>query len=154
MRARGVPLTVGGVRGNLSFGRGVNALLADEREEFLLLLNQDAIPEPGALAKLWHAARADAADVAAWEVRPIPYEHPKEYDPATLDTEWCSGAAVLLRAVGGFEPRIFTYGEDVDLSCCICCAGWRLRYLPRCGVVHRTYATPIEVKPLMVLGSI
>ena len=46
-------------------------------------------------------------------------------DPVTLDTVWCSGAAMLLRrsafeSVGGFAARIFMYGEDVDLS-------WRLR---------------------------
>jgi hypothetical protein len=92
-------------------------------------------------------------------MRQIPYEHPKDYDPVTLDTEWCSGAAVLLRtaalrAEGGFEPRIFMYGEDVDLSWRLRCAGWRLRYLPRCAVVHRTYSVPNEVKPLMVLGSV
>jgi GT2 family glycosyltransferase len=159
LRAAGVPLRVGGARGNLGFGRGVNAMLGDVTAEHVLLLNQDAIPEPGALARLWHTARADAADVAAWEMRQIPYEHPKDYDPVTLDTEWCSGAAVLLRtaalrAEGGFEPRIFMYGEDVDLSWRLRCAGWRLRYLPRCAVVHRTYSTPNEVKPLMVLGSV
>ncbi len=159
VRAGGLPMTIGGGRGNLGFGRGVNALLESAAEDAVLLLNQDAIPEPGALARLWHTARADAPDVAAWEMRQIPYEHPKDYDPVTLDTGWCSGAAVLLRtaalrAVGGFEPRIFMYGEDVDLSWRLRCAGWRLRYLPRCAVVHRTYATPNEVKPLLVLGSV
>lgn len=159
LRARGVPLTLGGGRGNLGFGRAVNAMLGRVDAEHVLLLNQDAIPEPGALARLWRTARDDAANVAAWEMRQIPYEHPKDYDPVTLDTEWCSGAAVLLRtqalrAEGGFEPRIFMYGEDVDLSWRLRCAGWRLRYLPRCAVVHRTYSTPNEVKPLMVLGSV
>jgi GT2 family glycosyltransferase len=159
LRARGVPLTLAGGRGNLGFGRGVNAMLAGVTAGHVLLLNQDAIPEPGALARLWRVARDDAADVGAWEMRQIPYEHPKDYDPVTLDTEWCSGAAVLLRtaalrAEGGFEPRIFMYGEDVDLSWRLRCAGWRLRYLPRCAVVHRTYSVPNEVKPLMVLGSV
>lgn len=159
LRARRVPLAVGGGRGNLGFGGGVNALLAGVGAEHVLLLNQDAIPEPGALARLWQVACGDAHDVAAWEMRQIPYEHPKDYDPVTLDTGWCSGAAVLLRTralreVGGFEPRIFMYGEDVDLSWRLRCAGWRLRYLPRCAVVHRTYAAPNEVKPLQVLGSV
>ena len=159
LRARGVPLAVGGGRGNLGFGGGVNALLAGVGAEHVLLLNQDAIPEPGALAWLWQVARDDAHEVAAWEMRQIPYEHPKDYDPVTLDTGWCSGAAVLLRTralreAGGFEPRIFMYGEDVDLSWRLRCAGWRLRYLPRCAVVHRTYAAPNEVKPLQVLGSV
>jgi hypothetical protein len=159
LRARGVPLTIGGGRGNLGFGPGVNAMLGDVSAGHVLLMNQDAIPEPGALSRLWEVARDDAAEVAAWEMRQIPYEHPKDYDPVTLDTEWCSGAAVLLRtaalrAVGGFEPRIFMYGEDVDLSWRLRCAGWRLRYLPRCAVVHRTYSRPSEVKPLQALGGV
>jgi GT2 family glycosyltransferase len=145
--------------GNIGFGRGMNALLAISRAEYVLVLNQDAIPEPGSVQFLWETAREDAKDVAAWEMRQIPYEHPKDYDPVTLDTEWFSGAAVLLRAsaaraVGGFEPRIFMYGEDVELSWRLRCAGSRLRYIPRAAVVHHTYATPDEVKPLQVLEGI
>lgn len=153
LRAAGLPLRVDGGRGNLGFGRGINAALPGIAQPFVLLLNQDAIPEPGALQRLWQLARSDDARVAAWEMRQIPYEHPKDYDPVTGDTVWCSGAAVMLRtaalrAVGGFEPRFFMYCEDVDLSWRLRCAGWRLRYAPRCAVVHRTYSHPGEAKPL------
>ncbi len=144
---------------NLGFGPAINAVLPAIRAPYLLLLNQDAIPEPGALERLWLAARSDAADVAAWELRQIPYEHPKDYDPLTGETGWFSGAAVLLRtdalrAVGGFEPRFFMYCEDVDLSWRLRCAGWRLRYLPQCAVVHRTYDHPGQVKPLAALQGV
>ena len=103
--------------------------------------------------------RSDDARVAAWELRQLPYEHPKAYDPATLDTSWVSGAATLFRrsafdAVGGFEPRIFMYGEDVDLSWRLRASGFRLRYLPRHAVVHRTYKVGGEVKPLQILGGV
>ena len=57
-------------------------------------------------------------------------------------------------AVGGFEPRIFMYGEDVDLSWRLRAAGHRLRYVPRLAVVHRTYDRPAQVKPLQVLGGV
>ncbi|MDB5944749.1 MAG: hypothetical protein JWQ13_4315 [Ramlibacter sp.] len=145
--------------GNIGFGRGMNALMATSQAPFVLVLNQDAIPEPGSLEFLCETARTDAAQVAAWEMRQIPFEHPKDYDPVTLDTEWVSGAAVLLRTsaarqVGGFEPRIFMYGEDVELSWRLRCAGYRLRYIPRCAVVHHTYAEANEVKPLQVLEGI
>ena len=155
----GLPVQVEGGQGNLGFGRGINAMLPGLATALVLLLNQDAIPEPGALALLAQTAASDADDVAAWEMRQIPYEHPKDYDPVTGVTEWCSGAAVLLRtaalqASGGFEPRIFMYCEDVDLSWRLRCAGWRLRYLPRCAVVHHTYSEPGEVKPLALLGSV
>jgi GT2 family glycosyltransferase len=158
-RQQGVPLRVEGWQGNLGFGGGVNAAVRKIQAEYVLLLNQDAIPEPGALQSLWELAIKDDADVAAWEMRQLPYEHPKIYDPVTLDTVWVSGAAVLLRvdafrSVGGFEPRIFMYGEDVDLSWRLRCSGWRLRYVPRCTVVHHTYRQPNEVKPLQVLEGI
>lgn len=159
LQAAGLPLQVGGGQGNLGFGRGINAMLPGLAVPYVLVLNQDAVPEPGALQRLLATALADSQDVAAWEMRQIPYEHPKDYHPVTLETEWCSGAAVLLRtsalqALGGFETRIFMYCEDVDLSWRLRCAGWKLRYMPRCAVVHHTYSHAGEVKPLMVLGSV
>jgi GT2 family glycosyltransferase len=155
----GLPLSVGGGKGNIGFGSGMNELVRDNAQEYVLVLNQDAIPEPGSIKLLIDTAHADLDEVAAWEMRQIPYEHPKEYDPVTLSVEWFSGAAVLLRTcamieVGGFEPRIFMYGEDVELSWRMRCAGYRLRYIPRAAVVHRTYATPNEAKPLQVLEGI
>jgi GT2 family glycosyltransferase len=144
---------------NVGFGRGQNANAARGRAPFLLALNQDCILEPGILAPLVAYATADAAGVAAWELRQIPYEHPKAYDPVTLETPWASGAATLFRrsafdAVGGFDPKIFMYGEDVDLSWRLRARGLKLRYLPRFGVVHRTYSQPEEVKPLQVIGGV
>ena len=158
LRAGGVAVRIGGGRGNLGFGRAINAVLPDVAAAYVLLLNQDAIPEPGALQRLWDSARDDDAQVAAWELRQIPYEHPKDYDPVTGDTGWFSGAAVLLRTqalreVRGFEPRFFMYCEDVDLSWRLRCRGWRLRYLPRCAVVPRTYSEAGEIKPLAALGG-
>lgn len=159
MNDRGFEVDIFGGAGNLGFGGGINRLLAYVDAAYVLILNQDAVPEPGALQYVWDVARSDPPEVAAWEMRQIPYEHPKAYDPVTLDVPWVSGAAVLLRAgpleeLGGFEPRIFMYGEDVDLSWRLRCRGYRLRYLPRAAVVHPTYSTPNEVKPLQVLGGI
>lgn len=156
---RGLVLTAGGGEGNLGFGCGINRLLKDVVADFVLALNQDAIPEENALQILWSYAKSDAPEVAAWEMRQIPFEHPKAYDPVSLDTEWVSGAAVLFRRsamtqVGGFDPRIFMYGEDVDLSWRLRCAGYRLRYVARAAVVHHTYSKAEEVKPLQALESI
>jgi len=159
LQKRGLALTVGGGEGNLGFGSGINRMVQDTRADYVLALNQDAIPEEGALATLWSYAKDDDAKVAAWEMRQIPFEHPKVYDPVTLETEWVSGAALLLRIsamreVGGFEPRIFMYGEDVDLSWRLRCAGYSLHYVARAAVVHHTYSEPEEVKPLQALEGI
>jgi len=144
---------------NLGFGRGHNAAVARGSAPYVLLLNQDCVLEPGALEALVASACASEPDVAAWELRQIPYEHPKGYDPVTLETPWASGAALLVRraafeAVGGFDPRIFMYGEDVDLSWRLRAAGWRLLYQPKLAVVHETYREPAEVKPLQVVGGV
>ncbi|MGZ5650382.1 MAG: glycosyltransferase [Usitatibacter sp.] len=144
---------------NLGFGRGHNANAARGSAPYFLVVNQDCVLEPGVLERLIDAAIASADDVAAWELRQIPYEHPKEYDPVTLETTWTSGAATLFRrsafdGARGFEPRIFMYGEDVDLSWRLRAQGWRLLYQPSLGVVHRTYRMAREVKPLQVFGGV
>ncbi len=144
---------------NLGFGRGHNANAARGHAPWLLVINQDCIVEPGALERLVAIAAGDDARVAAWEMRQIPYEHPKAYDPATLDSPWASGAATLFRreayeAVGGFDDAIFMYGEDVDLSWRLRARGWRITYQPACAVVHHTYKEAAEVKPLQVFGGV
>ncbi|MBK8325374.1 MAG: glycosyltransferase family 2 protein [Betaproteobacteria bacterium] len=144
---------------NLGFGRGHNANAKRGGAPWLLVINQDCIVEPGALERLVAIAERDDPKVAAWEMRQIPYEHPKAYDPASLDSPWVSGAATLFRrsayeALGGFDDAIFMYGEDVDLSWRLRAAGWRITYQPRCAVVHRTYRVAAEVKPLQVFGGV
>src|SRR5258706_4134510 len=144
---------------NRGFGRAHNANAARGSAPFLLVLTQDCILEPGVLDSLRTSVAADADEIAAWELRQIPYEHPKSYDPVTLDSPWASAAAILLRRrafdeVGGFEPHIFMYGEDVDLSWRLRARGWRVVYRPRCAVVHRTYREAGGVKPLQVIGGV
>jgi GT2 family glycosyltransferase len=144
---------------NVGYGAAHNANAARGKSPLFFALNQDCIFERGVLEEMVEGAAADEASLAAWEPRQIPYEHPKDYDPVTLDTTWCSGAALLLRrsafeSVGGFEPRLFMYGEDVDLSWRLRARGFRLGYRPRCTVIHRTYSRPGEVKPLQVFGGV
>ena len=144
---------------NLGFGRGHNANAQRGSAPYFLVLNPDCVLEPNALATLLDAAERDSADTVAWEMRQIPYEHPKGYDPVTLETPWTSGAATLYRraafdAAGGFEAAIFLYGEDVDLSWRLRARGGRLRYVPRAAIVHRAYATKGEVKPQQAYGAV
>ena len=143
---------------NLGFGRGHNANAARGTAPLLFVVNPDCVLEPGALEEAVAGASADEERIGAWEMRQIPYEHPKEYDPVTLDTPWASAAALLLRRkafeeVGGFDPRIFLYGEDVDLSWRLRARGRRIVYRPRTAVVHRTYAHAGEEKPAQLAGN-
>ena len=144
---------------NLGFGRGHNAAAKEGAAEFIFVLNPDAELTPACLPTLYETARADDAKTAAWEARQAPYEHPKIYNPVTLETSWVSAAGVLLRrsafdAAGGFDPEFFLYGEDVDLSWRLQDLGYTLRYCPRAVLLHHTYATPGEVKPMQFIGSI
>ena len=144
---------------NVGFGRGHNANAARGAAPLIFVVNPDGILEPDALATILAAAGSDAPEVAAWEMRQIPYEHPKASDPVTLETSWTSGAATLYRraafdAAGGFDAAIFLYGEDVDLSWRLRARGMKLRYLPRAAIVHRAYATRHEVKPQQAYGAV
>jgi len=142
---------------NLGFGAGMNRLFRATQAQYVLVLNQDAWLASDALAVLARQVRDDQR-VAAWELRQVPYEHPKAYDPVTLETPWVSAAACLFRrdafaAAGGFEERIFMYAEDVDLSWRLRCNGWILRYVPKAVAVHRSYRYPNEVKVAQVFGG-
>lgn len=143
---------------NVGFGRGHNKNLRRASCKYFLVSNVDLEFEHDTLEILLATAEKDDADVAAWECRQKPYEHPKLYDAVTLETHWCSSACLLFRAsaiksINGYEPRLFMYGEDVEISYRLRDKGFRLRYLPRAIVWHYTYEGPAETKPLQFLGS-
>ena len=55
--------------------------------------------------------------------------------------DWVGGAALMVRRaafseVGGFDPSIFLYMEDVDLCRRLRATGWRVRYEPGVSVEH------------------
>lgn len=62
---------------------------------------------------------------------------------------FASGCAVMLRrrvlqTIGGFDPRIFMYEEDVDLSLRVSEAEWRLLYVPESIVYHKGHGAQRE----------
>ncbi|WP_198360444.1 glycosyltransferase family 2 protein [Burkholderia ubonensis] len=143
---------------NVGFGRGHNANLASGSADFFLVTNVDLTFEAPSIACVMRTAIADDDTVAGWEFRQKPYEHPKYYDPVTLETSWASSACMLFRrsaltAVGGYEPRLFLYGEDVELSYRLRDRGYRLKYCPAAVCWHFTYAEAGELKPAQFFGS-
>lgn len=144
---------------NIGFGAGHNRNLRLAGADFFLVLNPDLALDESALETLITFAGNDDADTAAWELRQRPYEHPKHYDPVSLETSWCSGAAVMFRReplqrLGGFDERFFLYGEDVDLSWRLRASGYQLRYLPWASCHHHSYLQPGQVKPAQARGAI
>lgn len=143
---------------NVGFGQGHNTNLLKAENNFFLVTNVDLEFEAKTLINLVETALADHEEVAQWECRQKPYEHPKHYSPVTGDTLWCSSACTLfrtsaLRKVGGYEHRLFMYGEDVEISYRLRDHGYRLRYIPKATVWHYTYEEAAQVKPMQFLGS-
>ena len=63
-----------------------------------------------------------------------------QYDTPSEIFGWCGGAVLLradyLRDVGAFDPSMFVYYEDFDLSCRGRARGWRHAYEPSSVVLH------------------
>lgn len=145
-------------RPNLGFGAGHNVGIASRNSPYCLVTNIDIEFVPDSLAIIARMALLDSQEIAVWEFRQKPYEHPKLYDPVTGLTAWTSHACVLIRrsafeAVGGYDEAIFMYGEDVELSYRLRREGFLLRYCPKAVVQHFTYESVDQIKPLQYIGS-
>ena len=144
---------------NVGFGKGHDSCLQKGSAEYCLITNIDLEFEEEAISTVVSAAQNDAADVASWELRQVPFEHPKYYDPVTLETNWSSHACILIKRaayqeVGGYEPKIFMYCEDVELSYRFRANGYKIKYCPSAVVKHYTYQEINQIKPLQYAGSI
>lgn len=139
---------------NAGFGVANNQGAEVGSNRYLVFLNIDTeLHDPQALMKLSDIINRSANDVAAWEFRQLPYEHPKCYDPVSLETSWFSGAAVAVKreafeAVKGFDANLFMYCEDVDLSWRLRAQGYRLLYCPSLTITHHCYSRAGETKPI------
>lgn len=131
-------------KSNLGFGKANNLGFAVCKADIVCCINIDTELFPDALVALTRNVEQSADDVAVWEFRQFPYEHPKEYDPLTGEAQWVSGAAFAIRksaleACGGFDEEIFMYVEDVDLSWRLRSMGYKLIYTPDVRVNHYSY---------------
>ncbi len=145
---------------NKGFGAGHNANANIAQNDLFLVTNCDLVLPEDAITTLVETALSDFDDVAAWEGRQLPFEHPKFYDPVTLETAWCSGAFVLFRkdawnAIGGYDDHFFMYCEDVDISFRLRDLGYKLHYVPSSTVWHFSYEEgAASFKPLQACGSL
>lgn len=143
---------------NVGFGRGHDRLIREGSQALCLVTNVDLTFEATTLTELVGMALVDDGGTTMFEARQKPYEHPKFYDPVTGETNWCAHACVLMRrdaylAAGGYDPNLFLYGEDVELSYRLRAEGNQLRYVPQAAVWHHTYDSAGAVKPLQYSGS-
>ncbi len=149
---------------NLGFAAGVNTVIRRSTAPWLLLLNSDAWPEPGAISALLDCAARHprAAAVAPRLERPDGALEPSTWPLPSLrvgissavrpgrylwahDAEravdWAVGAAWLIRRsaldeIGEFDESLFMYGEDLDWCWRAAEAGWQIWFTPAAVVRH------------------
>jgi N-acetylglucosaminyl-diphospho-decaprenol L-rhamnosyltransferase len=146
---------------NVGFGRAVNAGVAAGSGEIVVLLNNDVDVEPGFIAAVT-APFADPAVgmVAGMTLMPCDADvvdgfgveldatlaaynrlrgEPPTAQPGVLAGP-SGGAAAYRRSaweqVGGFDERLFAYGEDVDLALRMRAARWKAAEAPAARGVH------------------
>ncbi|MEB3767348.1 glycosyltransferase family 2 protein [Acinetobacter sp. MD2] len=111
---------------NIGFGRGHNDIFSKISNESsaYLCLNPDGVLHNETIEKLVNRAIKNDWN-GIFEAIQEPIMHPKKYNPNTGNTEWCSGACLLIpndiyKKISGFDEDFFLYCEDVDLS-------WRVK---------------------------
>jgi len=144
---------------NRGYGAGNDFAISKTEDKFVLVTNIDLEFDPACLKKLAHHAVLDEDDIVCWETRQVPHEHPKYFHPDTFVTNWVSHTCVLIKVsayhdIGGYEQKIFMYGEDVELSFRFRAAGNRLKYVRDAIVFHKTEIINVTQKPRYFSGII
>lgn len=101
-------------RDNIGFGAACNELASRGSDPLIVFINPDGDPQPGCFDAL--EAAMDDPMVTAAEA-----SHTYTATEVPNTRGWLSGACFVIRraafeAVGGFDPSLFLYGEDVDLG--------------------------------------
>jgi GT2 family glycosyltransferase len=131
---------------NIGSAEGNNRLWADVDTDLILILNPDTVAAPDLLIELSAALREPGVGLV--DARQLPIEHAKDFDQATGDTSWASGAcslvpAAVVREIGGYDSRsFFLYCDDVDFSWRVRLAGHRVVHRPSARVFHDKRLSP------------
>jgi len=149
---------------NFGYARAYNLVIERTQSEYIVLLNNDVLVEPGWLKEL--VSYAEKAEVAAATPK-MKFLHDKtrinaaggncdmygvgwnrgngerdtgQYD-AVQEVFYGNGGALLIkkgvwREVGAFDERYFLYGEDVDWCWRARLKGYKIIYVPHAEVCH------------------
>lgn len=143
---------------NRGFGAACNAAAKEGTSPFVFFYNVDTEIFPDAFIELEKAIEHSDDSFAGFELRQFPCEHPKYYDPVTLETGWCSGACMVVRRdvleqTGGFDETLWMDCEDVELSWHIRALGYQLRYVPTACTWRYASARSEAEKPPQLVGT-
>lgn len=130
--------------GNLGSSAGHTRLMRRAFEELravaYMTLNPDGFFHPHAMERMVRMAHRHQWG-AAIEAAQLPNENGKYFNPDTFDTEWAVTACAFFprriwEKVGGFDPNIFLYCDDVDYGWEIRRAGFKVKYCPWAYYFH------------------
>ncbi len=167
---------------NLGFASGAALGIAASNTAYVALLNNDATADTGWLAAMVEVLDAPGHErVAAVTPRVLLAGRDLVNSTGNIvsrtgrgrDRDWrtpastvrpadevfgfCGNGVLLRRAaidqVGGFDPKLFLYYEDTDLSWRLRAAGWTVRYEPTAVVEHRHAASSGEGSPRFTLWN-
>lgn len=162
---------------NLGFAGGVNTGIRqaiEDGDEFVALINNDAVADKNWLKHLVHDMRANSdtgistcklLDASGKHIDStgemytnwgLPYprgrgEAVSDHYDDRVEVFAASGGASLYRVkmlqeIGLFDEDFFAYYEDVDLSFRAQLAGWKVRYVPEAEAYHQIGATSGKIK--------
>jgi GT2 family glycosyltransferase len=147
--------------GNVGFGAGQNRLMREafaRGADVYIAANPDGVLHPDAITALMQMMQAHDRR-ALIEAVQFPVEHPRIYDPLTMETGWASGACLAIpravfEATNGFDEAFFMYCEDVDLSWRARALGFAVLTCPRALFLHAVRDRGTNVATLrMILNS-
>lgn len=138
---------------NYGFGKGHNEIYRKNKKvykDFFIILNPDSILHSDLIINI--SQYLDNLKDSRWgllELTQFPSEHPKYFNPETLETNWASGAGTIIncnafKELGMFDENIFMYGEDVDLSIRMRMANYKVLTLPNAKFTHLTKDTDVS----------
>ncbi len=149
---------------NKGFAASVNDGIVAVDSEYVLLLNNDTVADPGFVEAMWREIRR-SGDIFSVSAKMLNMHEPSKMDDAGdyfCALGWafsdardkdaskynrrrevfsaCGGAAIyrkdVLQKIGGFDEAHFAYLEDVDLGYRAKLQGYRNIYSPKAAVLH------------------
>ncbi len=138
---------------NYGFGKGHNEVYRKNKDSYgdsFIILNPDTIIHHNLIDNIVkYLEYLKNENWGLLELTQFPSEHPKYFDPQTLETNWASGAGTVINSkafekVGMFDENIFMYGEDVDLSIRMRMNKFKILHLPKAQFTHLTKDTDVS----------